>query len=263
MAQDVHAHALVDAGRGARRTAGGVQDGRLDRLVLVATWKQKPFGMRKTPIAAQDAEQLLGQHDVALLAALAAFDPDDHAAAVDVGRLQTDHLRHPQPCGIGGGQRDASFETRDGFKKANDFIGAQHGRQLARLTGVGDPLRDRLAAERYAVEETQRAHDLIERRPGDALRNQMHLVGADVFQPEPIRRGAEISAEFRDCVDVRLLGRWRQIADGHILNHPATQRAHVGHLKLLSERGLRTPHPLRQEDRHAITRPPPFTAPPP
>src|ERR1700739_3151458 len=90
VAQDVHAHALVDAGRGARRTAGGVQDGRLDRLVLVATWKQKPFGMRKTPIAAQNAEQLLGQHDVALLAALAAFDPDDHAAAVAVGRLQTD-----------------------------------------------------------------------------------------------------------------------------------------------------------------------------
>jgi hypothetical protein len=48
--------------------------------------------MRETPVAAQDAEQLLGQHDVALLAALAAFDPDDHAVAVDVGRLQADYL---------------------------------------------------------------------------------------------------------------------------------------------------------------------------
>ena len=88
----VHAHALVDAGRDARRTAGGVQDGRLDRSVLVATREQKPFGMRETPVAAQDAEQLLGQHDVALLAALAAFDPDDHAVAVDVGRFQADYL---------------------------------------------------------------------------------------------------------------------------------------------------------------------------
>jgi hypothetical protein len=92
MPEYVHAHALIDAGRDARRTAGGVQDGRLDRPVLVATREQKPFGMRETPVAAQDAEQLLGQHDVALLAALAAFDPDDHAVAVDVGRLQADYL---------------------------------------------------------------------------------------------------------------------------------------------------------------------------
>src|ERR1700722_18290478 len=49
--------------------------------------EQEPFGMCETPIAAQDTEQLLGQHDVALLAALAAFDSDDHAVAVDIGRL--------------------------------------------------------------------------------------------------------------------------------------------------------------------------------
>jgi hypothetical protein len=85
---------------------------------------------------------------------LAAFDPDDHAAAVDIDRLQAGHFRHPQARGIGGGQGDASFETRDRFEKADDFIGAQHRRQLARLAGVGDPLRDRLATERHAVEET-------------------------------------------------------------------------------------------------------------
>ena len=82
VAQDVHAHALVDAGRDAGRTAGGVQDCRLDRPMLVAAREQEPFGTCETPIAAQDTEQLLGQHDVALLAALAAFDSDDHAVAV-------------------------------------------------------------------------------------------------------------------------------------------------------------------------------------
>ena len=97
VAQDVHAHALVDAGRDAGRTAGGVQDCRLDRPVLVAAREQEPFGMCATPIAAQDTEQLLGQHDVALLAALAAFDSDDHAVAVDIGRLQatTSDTRRP------------------------------------------------------------------------------------------------------------------------------------------------------------------------
>ena len=192
---------------------------------------KKSLGMREPPIAAQDAEQLLGQHDVALLAALAAFDPDDHAAAVDVGRLQADHLRHPQPRSVGGGQRDTRLEARDGFEKAHDFVGAQNGRQLARFAGIGDPLRDRIAAERHTVEETQRADDLIERRPGDALRDQMHLVGADVLQPEPIRRMAEISAEHRNRVDVGSLGRRRKIADRHVFRHPPAQRAHLGHLK--------------------------------
>lgn len=108
---------------------------------------------------------MLRQHDVALLAALAALDPDDHAVAVDVGRLQADHLRHAQSRGIGGGERDARFEARDGFEKTDHFVGAQHGRELARLAGIGDPLRDRVAVERHPVEKSQRADDLIERRP--------------------------------------------------------------------------------------------------
>src|ERR1700734_3864751 len=113
--RNVHAHALVNAGGDARRTTGGVQHGRLDRPLLVAARKQKSSGLRKPPIAAQDAEQLPGQHDVTLLAALAAFDPDDHALAVDVGRLQAGHLRHSQARGISGGQGDASLEARDRF----------------------------------------------------------------------------------------------------------------------------------------------------
>ena len=50
--------------------------------------------------------------------------------------------------------------------------------QLARLAGVGDPIRGGVVVERHVVEETQRAHDLIKRRPGNHFRDQMHLVGA-------------------------------------------------------------------------------------
>ena len=69
----------------------------------------------------------------------------------------------------------------------------------------------------------------------------MHLVGADVFRPQPIRRVAEIPAELRNRVDVGLLGRRGQIADRHVLDHPAAHRAHLGHLKLLPERRLKHP----------------------
>jgi hypothetical protein len=70
VAQDMHAHALVDAGRDARRTAGGVQDGQLDHPVLVAARKQDSFG---------DARAASSCADVTIIAALAAFDPEDHA----------------------------------------------------------------------------------------------------------------------------------------------------------------------------------------
>jgi len=56
---------------------------------------------RFAPIRAQNNEQLRRQHDVTIPAALALFDPDQHAAAVDVGDLQTHDFGHPEPCGVG------------------------------------------------------------------------------------------------------------------------------------------------------------------
>ena len=53
----------------------------------------------------------------------------------------------------------------------------------------------------------------------------MQLVGADLVEPELVRRATEMPAEVGDGVDVRLLRRWRQIADRHVLDHAAAQRA--------------------------------------
>src|SRR5262249_39701927 len=47
----------------------------------------------------------------------------------------------------------AAFEARDSLQEAHDLVGAQHDRQLARLTRIGDALRHRVLGERYAIEE--------------------------------------------------------------------------------------------------------------
>lgn len=65
---------------------------------------------------------------------------------------------------------------------------------------------------------------MIERRPGYARRDQMHLVGADVLHPETIGGTPEIPAELRDGVDVGLLGCRRKIADRHVLDHAIMRR---------------------------------------
>src|SRR6202044_1754787 len=90
----------------------------------------------------------------------------------------------------------------------------------------------------------------------NALRHQLDLEGAYVFQSEAIWRVAEITAELRNGVDVGSLGRRRQIADRHVLGHATTQRARLGHLKLLSEGGG------LQHPRSSATGDPPPTDPP-
>src|SRR4051812_9205655 len=76
----------------------------------------------------------------------------------------------------------------------------------------------------------------------------MDLICPDVLKIEALGRLAEETAELGNRVEVGSLGRRRQIADRHVLDHPAAQRADLGHLGFsCCERGLRHPYPLRQE----------------
>jgi hypothetical protein len=77
------------------------------------------------------------------------------------------------------------FEARDCFQKAHDLVGAQHGRKLARLACIGDALRQRALANCHAVEESQRADDLVQRQIAD--RHVLHHAAAkraDLSQSE-------------------------------------------------------------------------------
>ena len=246
--QRMHRDPLGQARRSASRAAGRMQHLDVERLRLVTAGEQPMLRTRQTPIGPQDGEQLRRQHDGAVLAAFAVLDSDDHPAAVDVGHLEAHCLRGAQSRRIGRGQCGPRLQARHRLKKAHHLVGVQHNGQLARFAGIGDPLRYRLEPQRHAIEEPQRADRLVPRRPRNALRHQLDLEGAYVFQSEAIWRVTEITAELRNGVDVGSLGRRRQIADRHVLDHATTQRARLGHLKLLSEGvGCNTHDPLRQE----------------
>ncbi|GAC1340118.1 MAG: hypothetical protein NVSMB26_28110 [Beijerinckiaceae bacterium] len=232
---------LGEARRGTGRTAGRMQHLDVERLRLVAAGEQPMLRTRQTPIGSQNGEQLRRQHDGAVLAALALLDPDDHPATVDIANLEAHRLGGAQSGGVGRGQCAPRLQARHRLEKAHHFVGVQHHRQLVRFPSIGDPLRDRVEPQRHAVEEPQRADRLVQRRPRDALCHQLDLEGADVLKAETVRRATEMATELRNCVDVGSLGRRRQIADRHVLDHATTQRAQLGHLKLLSERWAATP----------------------
>ena len=225
----VHRDPLAQPGSGAGRAAGCMQNLHVDRLRLIAAGEQPRLGPSQAPVRAQDAEQLGREHHGAVLAALAALDPDHHPHAVDVGDLQTDRLGRPQSRRIGRRQRDAGLQARHRFENAHHLVGVQDHRQLARLARVGDALRDLALPKRDAIEEPQRADRLVQRRPRHAGRHQMNLEGADVLQAKPVRGPAEVAAELADRVQIGSLRRRRQIADGHVLGHAAALRADLGH----------------------------------
>jgi len=157
------------------------------------------------------------------------LDPDDHPDAVDIGDLQANRFGRPQPRRVGRRQRGTGLQARHRFEKAHHLVGVQPHRQLPRLPRVGDPFRDLAVPEPNAVKEPQRTDRLVQRRPRNAGRHQMDLEGTHIFQVQSVRRAAKIAAELGDGMKVRSLRRRRQIADGHVLDHTAAQRAHLGH----------------------------------
>jgi hypothetical protein len=90
--QGVQRHALVDLGHLRRRMAGAIELARGDRLHAIAAWKQPALRPRRPPPGAQQFEQARREHDVAILAALALLDADDHSPAVDIADLERDDL---------------------------------------------------------------------------------------------------------------------------------------------------------------------------
>ena len=164
-------------------------------MIVVAAGEQVTWWSDEPPIGPQDAQQLRRQHHVPVLAALAAADRDHPASAVDILEPQADHLRGPQPYRIGRGQCGPALQARHRFQEAHHLVGAQHHRQLAGLAGMRDALGNGPLAERHAIEEPQRADDLVQRRPGDPASDKMHLESSHLLQPEPVRRASEIAAE--------------------------------------------------------------------
>src|SRR5438876_10243682 len=83
----------------------------------------------------------------------------------------------------------------------------------------------------------------------------MNLEGVDIFQAETIRTAAKIPAELRYRAEVRLLRRWRQIADRHVLDHAAAKRADLSHRKTSCLKGWALT-PTILSDRRRLLRPP-------
>jgi hypothetical protein len=105
VAQRMRPNPLVDARCPRRLDDDPVQLSGADRLACMLAWKQPALGMHHAllptdlPPLAQQGEHIRREHGVAILPAFAAFDPEQHALAVDVTDLEGRDLgkRRPAP----------------------------------------------------------------------------------------------------------------------------------------------------------------------
>ena len=82
--QCMRGDALGDLGHLGRRVAGAIELTRRHRVDRVKPGKQPDLWPRDAPPVAQKFQQLWGEHRVTILAALASFDAQNHALAVDI-----------------------------------------------------------------------------------------------------------------------------------------------------------------------------------
>jgi len=160
-------------------------------------------------------------------------DVDDHAGAVDVGDAQAGDLGDPQPGGVGGHEQGAVLEVAEGGEEASQLVGAEDDRETAGLLDRGEARRDVVAAEGLAIEEAPGAAGELIVAVGDVLLlEEVEQVGADVLAAEEIGRGVEVGGEAGGASDVSIDGRLGEVAEGHVVDHAATQG---GHVRLLCE----------------------------
>ena len=157
--------------------------------------------------------------------ALALFDAQRHALAVDVADLERDDLAGAQACAVGNRQRRLVLEVGDGPDQAGDFISTEHHRQRLRhahRTRLGHQLP---VAKRDAEEELQPGQRRIERDRRRALIDQMQLE-----QPKILGRGGVRRERLRILgkpaygPHVAGLRLGLELAQVHVLEHALTQR---------------------------------------
>src|SRR6266700_5737393 len=202
----VRGHRLADLGQLGRGIAGAPELACRHRVDRVHSGKQPPLWTCRLVPGTQQFQQMRRQHHVTVLVALALFDPDHHALAVDVGYLQCDHLGHAQSGAIGHTQCRLVFEPRCRIEKTRDFFRAQDDRQLAWLVDKLRMVHDVGSAKRDPEKETQRRDALVEGRNPRATCRQMELIAANVFEARGIGRSAKEGSEVLDPLDVVTLG---------------------------------------------------------
>jgi hypothetical protein len=206
VSQRVQGDTLLDVGHMDRGMAGAVELARRHRLHRITARKQPAPWVSCLPPGAQKREEVRRQHDIAIFAALALLDADQHALAVNVGDLERNYFRGAQTRSIGHAQGRFVFEPWCRIEQARHLFRAEHQRQSSRLMDESRVLDNGISLERHSEEEPQRRHGMVESGRIGTFGHQVQLKTPYVLEARLVGRSADERGQILDRADVALLG---------------------------------------------------------
>ena len=227
MAQRVQGDRLGDAGRSRRLLE---QPRNLSRRKMPATiaGEKHAIGSGHAPVVdgrafgpphAQQAQDIHGQHDIAILAALRLHDADDILFAVDVADLETDDLARAQTASVGQRQHHARLQPWRHGQDAPDLIAAQHKGHLDWLPEVEHLGRQVMPAQGDPEQKLDPGHRLVAGADTRPALDQMQLEVLHVIRCRSLRRSPEPGRKPFAGSQVAGLRRRPEIAGRHIRDH--------------------------------------------
>jgi hypothetical protein len=125
VAQRARRERLRDAGLAAGGAKGALDAGGGDRLAGALALQQIVQRAVAFPARAQLLEQPLGEYHLAVLLALAALDPDDHALGIDVARLEVHDFVGAQTRAVAQHEGGLVLQTKNRVEDRFDLLHTQ------------------------------------------------------------------------------------------------------------------------------------------
>jgi len=212
-----------DAGAGGGLTAGQLERGGAEVVMLAPGGKQVIGGMSGAPVAAQHLKQARGEHGVAVLGTFALLDAKQAAFGIDVGNAQRKSFADAQSSAVADHEGGAIFETGDMVEETQHFFLAEYDGEFVGTANVGEVLVGPGHFERGEVEELQGGNALVDGLGGKlAFVEEVELILADGLDIEKLGADAEVLGETGDETDIVFLGAGCQVAQLHIFDHALT-----------------------------------------
>jgi hypothetical protein len=179
------------------------------------------------PPRPQQLQKLGRQHGMAILAALAHLDTDQHALRVDVADPQHDDRATAQTGAVSDAERSLVLETGTwrSLDQPGDLIWSEDPWQLPRIVCAGQLMGEVSAAKRDSKEEAQRRGLGIHLRWLRAVLDLCELGGAHIVGGRSVGRAAEEAGKGLDMSDIVALPLVAEGPDRHVHDHAAVDGA--------------------------------------
>ena len=224
MAERLDAAPLGEPGPLLGRGVALLRGGDIHERFPVPAREQAPGGPVLAPVGPQLRQQAGREERVAILGPLPLLHPQTPPRGIEVMELEPDHLAHPQPGAVGGGQERPLLAGSRGLQQVPHLAGAQALGEPLRLLRAGDREGRRAATQGRVVEEAEGVHRDTTRAPGQLLvPEHVDEVGLDLLGRELIGRAAVVPGQADHGGPVGLPRPLRHPPDQHGVVHAHAQ----------------------------------------